>query len=622
MGLLFAEGGGFFVAAGDVLTFGAGEAVFSVVTDTLGSVVSVFSGVVASGDEAGVGLDVSSWASAKGAAARTSAVMAAIVIFILFGFRCGIVSTAPRERGKTSWCSETKPYFAARYDVKTHFPVQNNLASLVLYRLTPGVTLSASTRNMRLSNVRTLISSMAVAAIVVRATSLAPDPPAQIPILANVPISPTPAGPSLADPAALPVFDVRRSHIIDGCFRSETETGAPAIRGPNALISAALKQEWEIVRRLIDAGAAVETADETGLTALMVAAKQGNVEMLRTLLERQARPNFMDFEGRTALHYALAAGKLEAVELLLPLTSNLEAASGSRDLLTLALESGNMRIFAAVLERLPATLQWTSSTRRALEFALNADLKEQVRLLLSKHPAPPTREGGTVPLIAYAIAKDDPAMFRTLLACGSDPNIVIPKPADKEFMSLVKAKYLRMYIEGETGINLLMLAAGLGRTDYVRALLDAGADRNRSTPREKMLPLYFAAWTENWQCVQMLLGGGPEPAQLRVEISLKQQNAMVIKDGVTIFTTKVSTGRQGFTTPPGHYVITDKDRDHRSTIYKCAMPYFMRLNCRDFGMHEGVVQPYPASHGCIRLPSDAAKKLFVEIPVGTVVQIN
>ena len=60
-----------------------------------------------------------------------------------------------------------------------------------------------------------------------------------------------------------------------------------------------------------------------------------------------------------------------------------------------------------------------------------------------------------------------------------------------------------------------------------------------------MLPLYFAAWTENWQCVQMLLGGGPMPEQLRVEISLAQQNMSVIKDGVTVFTTKV------FHRPPG-----------------------------------------------------------------------
>jgi ankyrin repeat protein len=430
------------------------------------------------------------------------------------------------------------------------------------------------------------------------------------------------AGPSLGA-IQLPVVPASRTHIIDHCFSADTGLRTPVLWGPNAVVTAALKEEWEIVRKLIDAGAPVESTDETGLTPLMIAAKQGNLEVLRTLLDRQARVDFMDFEGRTALHYAIAADKSDAVAILLSFTPNFQPLSAAgRELLAAALRSGDMKVFQAILERFPPTLEWTPETRRALEAALNADKREQVRLLLSKHPAPPTREGGTVPLIAYAIANDNAPVFQTLLACGSDPNIAIPKAAEKEFMALLKSKYLRLYVQEETGVNLLMLAAGLGRAEYVRALLDAGADRNRATPREKMLPLYFAAWTENWQCVQMLLGGGPLPDQLRVEISLAKQNATVIKDGITIFTTKVSTGRTGFNTPVGHYVITDKDRDHRSTIYKCAMPYFMRLNCRDFGMHEGVVQPYPASHGCIRLPGDAAKKLFAEIPVGTVVMIN
>jgi len=427
------------------------------------------------------------------------------------------------------------------------------------------------------------------------------------------------AGPSIGADTPLPVVPARRGHIIDHCFNADTELSAPILRRQNAVITAALNQDWEIVRKLIDAGAPVETADETGLTSLMVAAKQGNMEMLRTLVEREARLDFMDFEGRTALHYALAAGKHEALELLLSLMPNFQP---SRDLLTAALASGNMKIFEVILARFPGTLEWTPETRRALEVALKADMREQVRLLLNKHSTPPTREGGIVPLIAYAIANDEAPLFHALLACGSDPNVALPKAAEKEFMSLLQNKYLRLYIENETGVNLLMLAAGLGRTDYVRALLDAGADRRQSTPKHKMLPLYFAAWTSNWKCVQLLLGGGPMPEELRVEISLAKQHATVIKDGVTIFTTQVSTGRQGYDTPAGHFVITDKDRDHVSTIYKVAMPYFMRLNCRDFGMHAGVVPQYPASHGCIRLPGDAAKKLFSDLPVGTVVMIN
>jgi ankyrin repeat protein len=482
---------------------------------------------------------------------------------------------------------------------------------------------------MRFPKIRTVLGSLALGAFIVYTMRL-PDrtkAPAPSPTVLAVPAPPVAettliAGPSIGAETQLPVVPARRSHQIDNCFNTETDLSAPIIRRKNAVITAALKEDWEIVRKLIDAGAPVESADETGLTALMVAAQRGNIEMLRTLLERQARIDFMDFEGRTAIQYAMAAGKREAVDLLLLYSPNLDPGSATaRDLLTAALASGDMTIFQAVLERFPPTLEWTANTRRALEVALGHDMKEQVRLLLSKHPAPPTREGGIVPLIAYAIASDDAPAFRTLLACGSDPNLVIPKAAEKEFLALIKSNYLRTYVQDD-GVNLLMIAAGLGKADFVRALLDAGADRNRHTPREKMLPLYFAAWTENWQCVQMLLGGGPEPEQLRVEISLAQQHAAVIKDGVTVFTTKVSTGRTGFGTKPGYYVITDKDRDHRSTIYKCPMPYFMRLSCRDFGMHEGVVQPYPASHGCIRLPGDAAKKLFVDLPIGTVVSIN
>jgi ankyrin repeat protein len=475
--------------------------------------------------------------------------------------------------------------------------------------------------NMRSSTVRTLFGGPIAALIIAGATSLAPDPEILRPAPAVAAVIATQATSlgiyAFQEPAA------RKISVIDHCFTSNLDASIRLPLTESPLVAAALRQDWKVVWGMLDAGASVETANETGVTPLMVAAMQGNIGVLHTLLERHASPDVTDIDGFSALHHALSAGKLEAVQLLLPLVSKVETAStAGQDLLTLALESGDMKIFQTILERFPPTLQWTANTRNALEAALRANMKEQVRLLLSKHPSPPTREGGSVPLIAYAIASDDAPLFRTLLACGSDPNLTIPKAAEKDFMTLLKSKYLRLYIQEETGINLLMLAAGLGKADYVRALLDAGADRNRATPREKMLPLYFAAWTENWQCVQMLLGGGPMPDQLRVEISLAQQNMAVIKDGVTVFTTKVSTGREGFSTKPGRYVITDKDRDHRSTIYKCAMPYFMRLNCRDFGMHEGVVPTYPASHGCIRLPGDAARKLFAEIPVGTVVMIN
>jgi hypothetical protein len=43
--------------------------------------------------------------------------------------------------------------------------------------------------------------------------------------------------------------------------------------------------------------------------------------------------------------------------------------------------------------------------------------------------------------------------------------------------------------EDDRNVTCLMLAAGLGRSDYVRTLLQAGADRNRATGR------YTAQWS-------------------------------------------------------------------------------------------------------------------------------
>src|SRR6478752_1067487 len=137
--------------------------------------------------------------------------------------------------------------------------------------------------------IRNILGSLALVALIVYTMGL-PDhpksPPAQAlrPAAAAIPApaatDPTlVAGASIAASVMLPMFPATRTHIVDRCFTAEPELNAPVIWGPNAVITAAVKGEWEIVRKLIDAGAPVESTDETGLTALMVAARQGNLEM-------------------------------------------------------------------------------------------------------------------------------------------------------------------------------------------------------------------------------------------------------------------------------------------------------------------------------------------------------
>ena len=172
-------------------------------------------------------------------------------------------------------------------------------------------------------------------------------------------------------------------------------------------------------------------------------------------------------------------------------------------------------------------------------------------------------------------------------------------------------------------MTVLMIAAGMGNIDMVKLLLEHGAERARATESKyKLVPLYFASWGEHADCIQALISNAPPPEQMRIEVNLAIQKATLYRDGSPVYDTEISSGRSGFSTPTGQFVVTDKKTSHMSSIYKVKMPFFMRLSCRDFGMHEGYVPNYPASHGCIRLPSDAARRLFKEVPIGTLVTIT
>jgi hypothetical protein len=287
----------------------------------------------------------------------------------------------------------------------------------------------------------------------------------------------------------------------------------------------------------------------------------------------------------------------------------------------MAVDGGNPQIIRSVVERWPTLPKWRSSTRRALQGALAAADKGQIQLLLSKHSAPPTPEGKNVPLLAYAVAGNDSSLFATLLSCGADPNTALPSRCDKDFLTLLPSKSFSSYVEGDKGLTVLMLAAGLGKEDYLRTLLAAGASRNQLTKRDKMSALDIAAETGHWRSSQILLGRGPPPDQLRVEISLACNGLLSLRTACR-YIAPMFDWRQGYSTRRGDFVITNKERNHRSTIYHVEMPYFMRLSCLDFGMHAGIVPNYPASHGCIRLPEEAARKFFSEIPIGTLVTVQ
>ena len=133
--------------------------------------------------------------------------------------------------------------------------------------------------------------------------------------------------------------------------------------------------------------------------------------------------------------------------------------------------------------------------------------------------------------------------------------------------------------------------------------------------------------------------------EARIVVHLTEQKAYFFKGKRLVGESTVSTGKKGFSTPPGHYSIVSKDKNHFSSEFgdyidsagnvvvsnidvrkdRCPkgahfdparMPYCMHFN-GGYAMHQGYVPPFAASHGCIRIPEGMAEKFYNSAPVGT-----
>ena len=226
------------------------------------------------------------------------------------------------------------------------------------------------------------------------------------------------------------------------------------------------------------------------------------------------------------------------------------------------------------------------------------------------------------PDLFRAVAAADTEFVRQLLDAGADVNACLAQPAPEDLLERFKETSLEYYLKEEKGLTPLMLASAMGYPEIVKLLLERGAKRNALTKKHRTFALWLAGRNGHVEVMQLLLGVEPESGLPKIHITLADQTAWFWKDGQIVRTMRVSTGRKKFPTPKGRFVVTDKYRDWKSTLYPARMPYFLRLSCRDFGMHAGVVPGYPASHGCIRLPLADAKALFAEVPLGTLVEIE
>lgn len=148
--------------------------------------------------------------------------------------------------------------------------------------------------------------------------------------------------------------------------------------------------------------------------------------------------------------------------------------------------------------------------------------------------------------------------------------------------------------------TLVAVGIGVALAGLIAVPSDAREKQNRRTQRE-------AAMSE-------LPATKP---QLAVVGLREQQVVFYDASGAPALVSKVSSGSQGYETPPGIFSVVQKNYDHYSNVYDDAsMPFMQRLTWTGIALHAGELPGYPASHGCVRLPHEFARRLFDMTDIG------
>jgi lipoprotein-anchoring transpeptidase ErfK/SrfK len=183
----------------------------------------------------------------------------------------------------------------------------------------------------------------------------------------------------------------------------------------------------------------------------------------------------------------------------------------------------------------------------------------------------------------------------------------------------MKTLAFALAVTGALGLGSTILpqrAAALETYEAQMAATDA-ATQARSDMLNAFGPKVLKPGQYVWRDVPASAG------QERVVVSLSDQMAYLYRGSELMAAATISSGKVGRDTPTGIFSVLDKKVLAHSRKYDNApMPFMQRIDNYGIALHAGYNPGQPASHGCVRLPKDFAKKLFTTTDVGTPVLIG
>jgi hypothetical protein len=117
----------------------------------------------------------------------------------------------------------------------------------------------------------------------------------------------------------------------------------------------------------------------------------------------------------------------------------------------------------------------------------------------------------------------------------------------------------------------------------------------------------------------------PQPwsaATRHMELHVDRQVLLLVDRGTVVRAIHVSTAAPGHVTPVGTFRIYRKERMSWSVPFRVWMPYASYFT-GGYALHEYPdVPPYPASHGCVRVPAGESNVVWAFATIGTLLAVG
>lgn len=295
--------------------------------------------------------------------------------------------------------------------------------------------------------------------------------------------------------------------------------------GGTALALAAKNGHLEVVCVLLEKGAdvnAINPMEPNSATALHFAAENGHQEMIKVLLANKADINKRNAVDMTPLHVAVKHCRLDVIKLLLAYQADVEAVSMSGlTVLHIAAQEGHLEIVNLLLTHAANRHAIQMGGMTALHFAAQSGHYSVVNALLINDNTgidSPCKDGATA--LYIAAKKGHSNVVDVLLANGADVHRPCVGGATALFIAVCFGHFdivqlLLTYYANANFVCMsgnttpLFMAAGHGRINIVRALLEKKADVN-AIRSDGTTALYIAAKKNYLETVKLLLAYGAD----------------------------------------------------------------------------------------------------------------